>query len=47
MISFDTYVLIYATAARLDEKANRARDLLGRAMASSDQRTPAPEPCGV
>lgn len=46
MISFDTYVLIYATAARLDEKANRARDLLG-AMASSDQRTPAPEPCGV
>jgi predicted nucleic acid-binding protein len=31
MISFDTNVLIYATAARLDEKANRARDFLGRA----------------
>jgi predicted nucleic acid-binding protein len=32
MISFDTNVLIYATTAGADEKANRARDLLARAM---------------
>ena len=32
MISFDTNVLIYATAADADERANRARDLLARAM---------------
>jgi predicted nucleic acid-binding protein len=32
MISFDTNVLIYATAASADERANRARDLLGRAI---------------
>jgi predicted nucleic acid-binding protein len=32
MISFDTNVLIYATAAGADERARRARDLLARAM---------------
>src|SRR6516164_9182683 len=32
MISFDTNVLIYATAADADERANQARDLLARAM---------------
>jgi predicted nucleic acid-binding protein len=32
MISFDTNVLIYATAAGTNEKASRARDLLARAM---------------
>jgi predicted nucleic acid-binding protein len=32
MISFDTNVLVYATAAGADERANRARDLLARAM---------------
>lgn len=32
MISFDTNVLIYATAAGTDDKANRARELLARAM---------------
>jgi predicted nucleic acid-binding protein len=32
MISFDTNVLIYATAASADERGNRARDLLARAM---------------
>lgn len=32
MISFDTNVLIYATAAGADERAHRARDLLARAM---------------
>jgi len=32
MISFDTNVLIYATAADADERASRARDLLARAM---------------
>jgi predicted nucleic acid-binding protein len=32
VISFDTNVLIYATAAGADDRANRARDLLARAM---------------
>ena len=32
MISFDTNVLIYATAVDADERASRARDLLARAM---------------
>ncbi len=32
MISFDTNVLVYATAAISDEKVTRARDLLARAM---------------
>ncbi len=32
MISFDTNVLVYATASILDEKVVRARDLLARAM---------------
>jgi predicted nucleic acid-binding protein len=32
MISFDTNVLIYATATGADERAHRARDLLARAM---------------
>ena len=32
MISFDTNVLIYATAAGADERTKRARDLLARAM---------------
>jgi predicted nucleic acid-binding protein len=32
MISFDTNVLVYATAAGADERAIRARDLLARAM---------------
>jgi predicted nucleic acid-binding protein len=32
MISFDTNVLVYATAARVDDKVSRARDLLARAM---------------
>ncbi len=30
MISFDTNVLVYATAAISDEKVTRARDLLAR-----------------
>ena len=32
MISFDTNVLVYATAARADDRVSRARDLLARAM---------------
>jgi predicted nucleic acid-binding protein len=32
MISFDTNVLVYATAALADERVSRARDLLARAM---------------
>jgi predicted nucleic acid-binding protein len=36
MISFDTNVLIYATAADADAKAKRARDLLARAMRAGD-----------
>jgi predicted nucleic acid-binding protein len=32
MIGFDTNVLVYATAARADDKVSRARDLLARAM---------------
>jgi predicted nucleic acid-binding protein len=36
VISFDTNVLIYATAIGADEKANRSRDLLGRAMRAAN-----------
>jgi predicted nucleic acid-binding protein len=36
VISFDTNVLIYATAAGADERANRACDLLGRAMRAAN-----------
>jgi predicted nucleic acid-binding protein len=36
MISFDTNILIYATVAGADDKANRARDLLGRAMRAAN-----------
>lgn len=36
MISFDTNVLIYATAAGVDDKADRARDLLERAMRAAN-----------
>ncbi len=32
MISFDTNVLVYATASKSDVKTMRARDLIGRAM---------------
>ncbi len=32
MISFDTNVLVYATASKSDVKSVRARDLIGRAM---------------
>jgi predicted nucleic acid-binding protein len=32
MISFDTNVLVYATAALADDRVSRARDLLARAM---------------
>ena len=32
MISFDTNVLVYATAALADDKVSRAQDLLARAM---------------
>ena len=32
MISFDTNILVYATASAPDAKALRARDLIGRAM---------------
>jgi predicted nucleic acid-binding protein len=32
MISFDTNVLVYATAARADDRVSRAQDLLARAM---------------
>jgi predicted nucleic acid-binding protein len=32
MISFDTNVLVYATAARADDRVSRALDLLARAM---------------
>jgi predicted nucleic acid-binding protein len=32
MISFDTNVLVYATAARADNRVRRAQDLLARAM---------------
>jgi len=32
MISFDTNVLVYATAAVADDRASRARELLARAM---------------
>src|SRR4029450_4763258 len=32
MISFDTNILVYATASVPDVKALRARDLIGRAM---------------
>jgi hypothetical protein len=32
MISFDTNVLVYATAALADDRASRAHDLLARVM---------------
>jgi predicted nucleic acid-binding protein len=32
VISFDTNILVYATASVSDDRANRARDLLARAM---------------
>ena len=32
MISFDTNVLVYATAALADDRVSRAQDLLARAM---------------
>ncbi len=32
MVSFDTNVLVYATASLHDPKAVRARDLIARAM---------------
>ena len=32
MISFDTNILVYATASVADAKALRARDLIARAM---------------
>jgi predicted nucleic acid-binding protein len=32
MLSFDTNVLVYATAARADARVSRAQDLLARAM---------------
>jgi predicted nucleic acid-binding protein len=32
MVSFDTNILVYATASISDEKVTRARDLLARAM---------------
>ena len=32
MISFDTNILVYATAALADDRVNRAQDLLARAM---------------
>jgi hypothetical protein len=32
MISFDTNVLVYATAAVADDRVSRAQDLLARAM---------------
>jgi len=35
MISFDTNILVYATASITDEKVIRARDLLARAMRAS------------
>jgi predicted nucleic acid-binding protein len=35
MISFDTNVLVYATAARADDRVSRAQDLLARAMRST------------
>ena len=35
MISFDTNVLVYATAAISDDKVTRARDLVARAMRSA------------
>jgi predicted nucleic acid-binding protein len=36
MISFDTNILIYATAASADEKASRARELLTRAIRATN-----------
>jgi predicted nucleic acid-binding protein len=36
VISFDTNILIYATAAGADDRANRARDLLARAMRATN-----------
>src|SRR5262249_53434756 len=36
MISFDTNVLICATAAGADERANRARELLARAIRAAN-----------
>jgi predicted nucleic acid-binding protein len=36
MISFDTNILIYATAAGADERAGRARELLARAMRAAN-----------
>jgi predicted nucleic acid-binding protein len=32
MTTFDTNVLVYATAARADDRVGRAQDLLARAM---------------
>ena len=32
MLSFDTNVLVYATAALADDRVSRAQDLLARAM---------------
>jgi predicted nucleic acid-binding protein len=36
MVSFDTNVLIYATAAVADQRVGRARDLLARAMQAAN-----------
>jgi hypothetical protein len=47
MISFDTNILVYATASGSDAKALRARDLIARAMRSGWAILYAANPCGV
>ncbi len=39
MISFDTNVLVYATAALADDRVSRAQDLLARAMRATTATT--------
>ena len=45
MISFDTNVLVYATAALADDRVSRAQDLLARAMRANNEHPVIAESC--
>ena len=47
MVSFDTNVLVYATASISDVNVFRARDLVARAMRACSERSVASDTRGV
>ena len=47
MVSFDTNVLVYATASISEVKVMRARDLIARAMRAASSVLLLADPCGV